>query len=215
MSLSPDPIDPSVTDPSKRIAPVLDDGSDIVRPAAHAGWSWASAGFLTLLAFPLIFFPRILSLVFGSLLAETGDPEAHEKPGADVLRTLNILERSLAGLAGMSCLALAAILIIQTGALPLTSSLTASREVAASAVAAPFRGPTIWCTVFFFAALAWTSYGLGLLSIAVPAGVLGASGMWVLLFAHEGRVNRVSAKASSFPFKNVPAQKKKEQKKAQ
>lgn len=66
---------------------------------------------LAILSTPLLFFPRILSLIFGSLLTESGDPEGEGK--AEVIRQLNVLERSLAGMTGLSCLTLAAVLIIQ------------------------------------------------------------------------------------------------------
>ncbi|GAA6043612.1 hypothetical protein JCM8097_008287 [Rhodosporidiobolus ruineniae] len=207
MSLTPNPNDPAVLDPSNRIAPIIDaDRSDEIRAGPHAS--------LVILAVPLIAFPRVLSLVFGSLLAELGDPDAHDKPGADVLRTLNVLERSLAGLAGMSCLALAAVLVVQTGAIPLNSNLTASRDIATASVSAPFRAPTIWIAVAFFGGLAYTTYDLGLLFAALPSGVLSAWGLWVLLFAHEGRVNRAGSKTANFPFKNVEAKEEKREKRA-
>lgn len=138
MSLTPSPSDPTVTDPSKRIAPVLEqDRSDEIRAGAHLAYSFAASGWcvstfsvtpapaeadrrhccacnrLALLSIPLLAFPRVLSLVFGSLLAEMEDPDAPGKPTAHVVRTLNILETSLAGLAGMSMLALAGVLVIQ------------------------------------------------------------------------------------------------------
>lgn len=85
------------------------------------------------LALPLLLFPRILSLVFGSLLASTVSPLAGAVPltggaggeaaaaaqagvqaGAGaIIRELNVLERSLAGVTGLSLLSLAGVLIIQ------------------------------------------------------------------------------------------------------
>ena len=66
-----------------------------------------------MLATPLLLFPRVLSLIFGSLLTESGDPDGEGK--AEVIRQLNILERSLAGMTGLSCLTLAMMLVIQAG----------------------------------------------------------------------------------------------------
>ncbi|BGP25263.1 hypothetical protein Rt10032_c04g1851 [Rhodotorula toruloides] len=115
MSLAPWPSDPAVMDTSKRIAPVLEhDRSDESRAGAHLAYSFAASGWLALLSIPLLAFPRVLSLVFGSFLAEMGDPDVANKPTAHAVRTLNLLERSLAGLAGMALLALAAFLVIQT-----------------------------------------------------------------------------------------------------
>ncbi|GJN91152.1 hypothetical protein Rhopal_004170-T1 [Rhodotorula paludigena] len=210
MSLTPDASNPAVTDPNKRIGDVLaKDHSDVIRPGAHAAWSLAAAGWLTIMAVPLLLFPRVLSLIFGTLLAEMGDPETHEKPGADVLRTLNILERSLAGLAGLSCFALAALLLVQSGTIPFTGSLTDSRDLASSPAAAPYRSPSIWIAAAFFGGLAYTTYNIGLVFLAAPSVGLCAWGLWVLFFGHEGRVNQASAKASSFPFTNVAAEEKK------
>ncbi|GAA5965086.1 hypothetical protein JCM21900_002980 [Sporobolomyces salmonicolor] len=216
MSLSPDASDPAVTDPSNRIGPVLDsDEKDTIRQGTHVSWSFASAAWLATIATPLVFFPRVLSLIFGTLLVEMEAPENADKPGADVLRTLNILERSLAALAGIACYALAVLIVVQTGALPLTSSLSASRSVAASSAAAPFRAPTILIATSFFGVLAWNTYDLDMWVATAPSAALSVWGLWALLFAHQGRVNQASAKASSFPFKNKAAEEKKAEKKAE
>ncbi|BGP00132.1 hypothetical protein RTG_00088 [Rhodotorula toruloides ATCC 204091] len=211
MSLTPSPSDPAVTDPSKRIAPVLEqDRSDEIRAGAHLAYSFAASGWLALLSIPLLAFPRVLSLVFGSLLAEMGDPDAPNKPTAHVVRTLNVLERSLAGLAGMALLALAGVLVIQTGALPLTTSISTTRDVATSSLSAPYRAPTLWISIILLSSLSYSSYTLNLLSISVPSALLAAWGCWVVLFGHEGRVNQQSARASSYPFGNVEAEKEKQ-----
>ncbi|GAA5971147.1 hypothetical protein JCM11641_004161 [Rhodosporidiobolus odoratus] len=163
-SPSPNPQDSSVFDPANRIGPLLTmtvptNLSDSAEQATRqAGWACMQ----DLVEPPysesaVLANERILSLVFGSLLAKMGDSDAHDKPDGDVIRTLNILERSLAGLAGLSLLALAAVLIVQTGVIPLNSSITASRDIAASSVAAPFRAFTLWIVFFFFAGLGYTS----------------------------------------------------------
>jgi hypothetical protein len=65
---------------------------------------------LTLISTPLLFFPRILSVIFASLLiTDAADGEVKN----EVIRQLNVLERSMAGFAGFSCLAFAAVLVVQ------------------------------------------------------------------------------------------------------
>lgn len=108
MSLAPD----ANVDLSKeaRIGAIVDsDEKSTIRTSSHVTYSYAAAAWLGLLATPLILFPRILSVVFASLLTAT--PEAEGTP--ELIRQLNILERSLAGLAGISCLTLAAVLVVQ------------------------------------------------------------------------------------------------------
>lgn len=77
---------------------------------------------LLALAIPLLFFPRLLSLIFGSLLTASGEL-ASSNEGAvaglvnnqapEVIRQLNVLERSLAGVTGLALSALAAMLVVQ------------------------------------------------------------------------------------------------------
>ncbi|GAA5871246.1 hypothetical protein JCM16303_000693 [Sporobolomyces ruberrimus] len=210
MSITPDASNPSVTDPRNRISSVLEnDQKDVIAKGAHVAWSAASAGWLFLIATPLTFFPRVLNLVFGSLLTEMNKPDALTGTAETTIRTLNVLERNLAHFAGLACFALGTLVVVQSGSLPLTSSLSASQGVAQSSAAAPFRQPTIAITTLFFAILAWNSYDLNMKIAAAPSAALSVYGLWVLLFAHQGRVNQASSKASSFPFKNAAAEEKK------
>ncbi|GAA5970749.1 hypothetical protein JCM8115_003160 [Rhodotorula mucilaginosa] len=219
-----DPNNPKVLDPNSRIAPVLDaDHSDIVEPHAFAVWTFAAAAWLTTLAVPLLAFPRLVTFVFGTFLAEVRkpDPLAAATAGvgagtadaanvaattARVVRALNPLEKVLATFAGMVCLAMAAMLVIQTGAIPLTT-----KAVTPDAAVAPYRKPTLWIAVAFFASLATSSYSLALYSIAVPSAAISAWGFWVVFFAHLGHINQVSSKTASFPFKNVAAEEEKQE----
>ncbi|KAI5474552.1 hypothetical protein MNV49_003050 [Pseudohyphozyma bogoriensis] len=196
-----------LADPSKSIAPVLaEDQKGTVRIEAHRNYSFAAAAWLTTLAIPLLFFPRVLSLIFGALLTESGDPDGEGK--AEVIRQLNVLERSLAGLTGMAVLSLAAILIVQTGAVPLTTHITSNN----SSPDALYRIPTIVITTGFFSALAWYSYDLGFWLVAGISGALVGWGFWAVIFGTESRVNKHmnSKAASSFPFKNEHAEEKKQ-----
>lgn len=85
------------------------------------------------LSIPLLFFPRILSLIFGSLLTATGEVAAvNAASGAgvaqqaaagaagvvnnvapEIIRQLNVLERSLAGMTGLALSSLGAMLVVQ------------------------------------------------------------------------------------------------------
>ncbi|GAA5995768.1 hypothetical protein JCM5350_005785 [Sporobolomyces pararoseus] len=215
MSISPNTSNASVLDPSKRISPVLEsDQKDVISKGAHVAWSAASAGWLFIIATPLTFFPRVLNLVFGSLLTEMNKPDALEGTAETTIRTLNALERSLAHFVGLTLFAFGTLIVVQSGALPLTSSLSAGEGVAQSSAAAPFRQPTIFITTVFFSILAWQSYDLNMKVAAAPSAGLAVYGLWVLLFAHQGRVNKAASKASSFPFKNAAAEEKKAEKKA-
>ncbi|GAA5992360.1 hypothetical protein JCM10908_000444 [Rhodotorula pacifica] len=222
----PNPNNPKVLDPKSQIGPVLEaDHSDLVDPRAFAVWTFAASAWLTTLALPLIVFPRITSLVFSKFLAEVRKPDPLTLKGTTaetvaantataaaiaatsrVVRTLNPLEKVLGIFAGMVCLALASLLIIQTGAIPLTT-----RAVTPEAAVAPYRKPTLWIAVAFFTTLSYTSYSLALYPIAIPSAAISAWGFWVVFFAHLGRVNQVSSKTSSFPFKNAAAEEKKQE----
>lgn len=220
-----DPNNPKVLDPNSRIAPVLDaDHSDLAEPHAFAVWTFAAAAWLTTLAVPLLAFPRLVTFVFGTFLAEVRRPDplaaaAGVRAGAGtadaanvaattarVVRALNPLEKVLATFAGMVCLAMASMLVIQTGAIPLTT-----KAVTPDAAVAPYRKPTLWIAVAFFASLATSSYSLALYSIAVPSAAISAWGFWVVFFAHLGHINQVSSKTASFPFKNVAAEEEKQE----
>ncbi|BGP32742.1 hypothetical protein JCM10296v2_004526 [Rhodotorula toruloides] len=110
----------------------------------------------------------------------------------------------------MALFALAAVLVVQTGALPLTTSISTTRDVATSSLSAPYGAPTLWILILLISSLSYSAYTLNLLSISVPSAVLAAWGCWVVLFGHEGRVNQQRARASSYPFENVEAEKEKQ-----
>lgn len=171
---------------------------------------------LTTLAVPLIAFPRVVTLVFGTFLADVRKPDplasAAARVGATdaanvaatsarVVRALNPLEKVLASFAGMVCLAMASMLVIQvrlvsavsvrlssatvvdsqphvlvqTGAIPLTT-----KAVTPDAAVAPYRKPTLWLAVTFFAGLSYSTYSLALYPIAIPSAIVSAWGFWVV-----------------------------------
>ena len=71
---------------------------------------------------------------------------------------------------------------IQTGALPLTSSLSASHSIHTASAQAPFRAPTIMITLAFFSALAWYTYDLGMWVATGPSAALAVWGLWAVSF---------------------------------
>ncbi|KAK4051453.1 hypothetical protein OIV83_002937 [Microbotryomycetes sp. JL201] len=173
-------------DPDSLIGPVVDsDEKSTIRQGPHVLYSLVAAGYLALISLPRP--------------SRQADPPSRPRSTlsahlcnllAEILRQLNPLERSLAEMAGLSALSLAAILVVQTGSLPMSSSLTASSAVAAASSTAPFRAPTIFVSMVYFALLGWYTWDLGLWLLAGPSAGLTLWGLWALLFAHEGIVNR-------------------------
>ncbi|KAM0755907.1 hypothetical protein T439DRAFT_320604 [Meredithblackwellia eburnea MCA 4105] len=206
MSFAPDHKDPSVTDPDASIAKVVEaDQRGSIRSGPHKNYSFAASAWLLALATPLLFFPRVLSLIFSNLLTETPDAEG----AAEVIRQLNVLERSLAGLTGFALTALALILVIQTGAVPLTSSISSGESLQT----APFRTPTTIVSMLFFAALAWYAWELNMWLVTGVSGVLTVWGLWAVIFGSESIVNKKhldrNSGVSNFPFDNKHAEGKK------
>lgn len=68
----------------------------------------------------------------------------------------------------------------QTGALPLTSSLSASNAIHNASAQAPFRAPTIFISVLYFSALAYYTYDLGLWVATGPSALLAVWGLWAV-----------------------------------
>lgn len=99
-------------------------------PDVSCRWLTLLSHRLTTLAVPLLLFPRLVTFVFGSFLAEVRKPDPLAVAGvgagagaadaanvaattARVVRALNPLEKVLATFAGMVCLAMASMLVIQ------------------------------------------------------------------------------------------------------
>ncbi|KAK4706061.1 hypothetical protein P7C70_g145, partial [Phenoliferia sp. Uapishka_3] len=210
MSIAPDPTNAAVSDPDERIGAIVErDQAGSIQTGPHQNFSFAAAAWLTTLATPLLLFPRILSLIFGTLLTESGDPDGEGK--AEVIRQLNVLERTLAGMTGFACLSMAALLIIQTGAVPLTASISSPNNKSADA---PFRTPTVLVVTAFFTALSWFSYELGMWLVTGVSGALCIWGAWAVTFGTDTIVNKSHEERggsnSSFLFTNEHAEAKKE-----
>lgn len=193
----------TVCRPSQAIQHVQ--AQSVERASAHY-FAFAGASWLITLSLPLLFFPRFLALLLGPPLTE-------DDQSGPSLRTLNGLETYLAvrcltsppsasildslgymrqQLTGLSFVAVALILVLQTGAVPLTSSLATAPGAAhgpetAVAQAAPFRTPTCAIATLFFATLGLASWQVGMRFIAFSSGSLAAFGVYVTLFGNEVR----------------------------
>ncbi|KAG0145416.1 hypothetical protein CROQUDRAFT_45858, partial [Cronartium quercuum f. sp. fusiforme G11] len=151
------------------------------RKSAHV-FAGFGALYLILLSLPLIAFPRFLVLLLGPsfLVSNESSTEDSSTGKPEGLRTLNGLEIYLARLVGLSFITLAIILVLQTGSIPLTSSL-ASRS--AKEEAAPYRQPTIFFITIFYGLLGFASWNVGLRFIGLAGSGLAAWGLYVFLFA--------------------------------
>lgn len=128
------------------------------------------------------------------------------------------LSRSL----GFSFFGLAALCVLLTGSIPLS---TAAEPISENDPKAPYAVPVILissvfhatCAVYGYTWWAWTGQMGYALGIAGYAG-LACVGLWCLLFASEGgRISKrtgADKRTSGFPFKNAEAEKKKEAKKS-
>ncbi|RUP50917.1 hypothetical protein BC936DRAFT_137120 [Jimgerdemannia flammicorona] len=156
-----------------------------------------ASGYLSVLAVPRAFFPELTLATWGP------DARAHSQT-----QTEEILERSLA----VAELALAALLIINCGTLPITRA----RERPAT------RHATILCGALYFGVCAYLSYESSLVPPLGGSGrqfvfsaflqsLVAAFGLWCVLFGTDaqeirGTMDRESKKhVSGFPFMNEEA----------
>jgi len=114
------------------------------------------------IAIPLTFFPRVLNLVFGSLLTEMNKPEVLEGAATaaeTTIRTLNALERSLAHFVGLTLMAFGTLIVVQVSLLHTLSSLVLSEdgvvEKASMLISFQFLSFAVWCPSSHFFPLGW------------------------------------------------------------
>ncbi|KLJ08453.1 hypothetical protein EMPG_16139 [Blastomyces silverae] len=146
----------------------------------------------------------------------------------DEARPPSMLEIYFARCFGLSLLAIAAITIVLTGSIPISSSAASSASYSISTEEddpkAPYAVPTILMSSIFHASSAFYTYAwyhtTGQASFAlamVVYGGLASVGLWCLLFASSGgRISRrtgADKRTSGFPFKNEEADKKRARKK--
>ncbi|EGC43127.1 conserved hypothetical protein [Histoplasma capsulatum var. duboisii H88] len=170
-------------------------------------YTYSTAAWLSLQGIPLVATPKMIIMI---LLDESRPPA--------------MLEIYFARCFGLSLLAIAAMTIMLTGSIPLSSSAAYSISTEEDDPKAPYAVPTILMSSIFHASsacytYAWfhttrqTSFALAM----VMYGGLASVGLWCLLFASsDGRISRrtgADKRTSGFPFKNEQADKKRQGKK--
>lgn len=151
---------------------------------------------LTLLSLPLLFFPRILSLIFASFLVDaplsapivSGGSSAgydqlqqqHQQQSKQALRQLNTLETSLAALAGISLVSFASLLMLQSGVIPIVASSITSDPTKQQANVAPYRLPTAIITTLLMTGLSFGAWQLGMWVVVLASGGLAMWGGFVV-----------------------------------
>jgi len=201
----------TIDDPSKSINSAIDaeKRNGIDRNAAHY-FALTGAAWLAILSLPLLAFPRLLALIVGD--SPTEPVGEGQTTSGGVIRQLNSLEIHLSALLGLAFLSLGLLLVVQTGALPLTSNLHSATESSSpSAADAPFRTPTVVIASVFFGGCGYLSWQASLKTFGVINAAIGFWGFWVLLFANEKHLTKSGKdnSMSSFPFKNKVAHSRK------
>ncbi|TVY73469.1 hypothetical protein LSUE1_G005128 [Lachnellula suecica] len=163
-------------------------------------YSYGTAGWLALQAAPLIVSPTIILTMLS--------PEVREASALE-----EYFSRSL----GLTLLTLGIMVVLLTGSVPLTSSLSdttsAAVTTAESDPKAPYAVPTLIISLLYHASCAFLCYAryttLGSIPFMLGAlgyGGLGCIGLWCVLFASSGgRISRKTGadkRTSGFPFGN-------------
>ncbi|KAL2180481.1 uncharacterized protein P884DRAFT_327416 [Thermothelomyces heterothallicus CBS 202.75] len=175
-------------------------------------YSAASLAWLAIQATTLIVWPSLISTLLQADGPAQGTPYGVANPS---------LEQYFARSLGLAQLALASLLLVLSGALPLdspanppdTSNPTPSASAAVLVTTLYHAAAAFYAYTRYHATRGQTADLLGCLA----SSVLAAYGLWVLLFAGD-RNRRVSRRTgadkstSGWPFKNAEADKKKKKK---
>lgn len=200
----------------------------ISSPSNPAHWyAYAASGFLVTLSLPLLLFPRLL-LLLSTPRGAVGQAasQADQSAVSAIGPQLTPLERYGSHTNAISMLAMAALVLVLSGAIPVSTSPVPD---SASSGKSPFRIPTVVITALYFAAnafTAWTQSGpresadkldpanLGIGTFGKVVGFAHAGfafwGLGVFMFGNDLTRNKkksgdTSAKdksVSSFPFKS-------------
>lgn len=171
-------------DPHSTIDAAIEDyqSSGIPDKKSTRLFSYLGSAYLSLLSVPLIAFPRLLVVLLGpSLVKRTDSSSLDEGVHSGAFRSLNDLEIYLSKLVGLSFITLSALMVLQTGAIPVTSSITQPD----SSQTTPYRQPTIFFSTIFFSLLGFCSWNVGLRFIGATGMGLSAAGLWILLFSGD------------------------------
>ncbi|KAK3987066.1 hypothetical protein QBC44DRAFT_332180 [Cladorrhinum sp. PSN332] len=169
---------------------------------AVSAYSFASLAWLSAQAVPLIIWPSFISTLIST-------DSAHYHPAR-----LHDIEKYFARSLGLSQLTLGLILLILSGALPLTSSADSATDAIS-----PYANAAVLISALYHASAAFYSYARYTQSdhLAYQLGCFGSSllaafGLYVLLFAGDtARISRrtgADKSTSGWPFKNSEADKK-------
>ncbi|KAK0618255.1 hypothetical protein B0T17DRAFT_537355 [Bombardia bombarda] len=170
-----------------------------------SAYSFASLAWLSTQAVPLIVWPSFIS----SMLAE-----GYHHNGA-VVTPINAVEQYFARSLGFSQLAVGLLLVVLSGALPLTS-LT---ETPANTVS-PYADAVILVSMLYHASSAFYAYTrfngtngqVGYLLGTLGSSLLAVFALWIMLFGstkgHISKRTGADKRTSGFPFKNREADKR-------
>lgn len=158
---------------------------------------------LLTLSLPLLFFPRLLSLVLSSFLLDNtagsnaggsaedaihsaGAASAAAAAAVQTIRSLNPLETTLSQLAGVLLFSYAALSLVQSGAIPLISSAPTARSSALRVanidrvVEAPHRLPTTFISTLLLAGIYKITSDVDLMAISIMSGILALAGAFTV-----------------------------------
>ncbi|SAM81683.1 uncharacterized protein UBRO_03210 [Ustilago bromivora] len=215
-----------------------DEAIDVSSPSNPAHWyAYASSAFLIFLSLPLLLFPRLL-LLLSTPRGAFGQP-AHTNDQSSVSAIgpqLTPLERYASHTNAISMLAMTALILVLSGAIPISTSPVPD---SASSGKSPFQVPTVVVTALYFAANAFTAWvqtgprqakdamdpaSLGIGAFGKVVGFSHAAfafwGFGVFMFGNDltrnakkaGNESAKDKSVSSFPFKNQYASQEKAKK---
>merc|ERR1712230_18956 len=149
-------------------------------------YSYGSAAWLALQAAPLIVSPTIIITLLSPDVREASPLEQY-------------FSRSL----GLTLLTLGIMIVLLTGSVPLTSSISDTTNAAVTTEAsdpkAPYAVPVLTISMVYHSAMAFYCYAR-----YTGSGALASVGLWCMLFAStSGRISRKTGadkRTSGFPF---------------
>ncbi|RFU35928.1 hypothetical protein B7463_g399, partial [Scytalidium lignicola] len=189
-------------------------------------FTWATGGWLALQAVPLMAFPTVIIAMLSPEIREPSRTSVQSSGSKGHTNVRQALEEYFSRCLGLNLLTIAILVIVLTGAIPLTSSVPGEASAGVTSAAEDPKTPyasavTTIATVYHAASAVFcyvshhTTGRWGLMMGTFGSGVLGAVGLWCLLFASSTR--RISKRTgadkrtSGFPFQNsasASAQKK-------